>query len=76
MAESSGKPVKEFMDNWTKKTGYPVLDLDQDKDGKIHAHQHRFLSSGDKAEGEEVVWWLSVGFVRYILVHNALAVLC
>jgi len=53
------------MDNWTKKTGYPVLSLEQDKEGKLHGHQHRFLSSGATPD-EEVVWWLSVGFVRYI----------
>jgi len=63
LSESSGKNVKEFMDNWTKKTGYPVLSLEQSPEGKLHAHQHLFLSSGDKAEGEEPVWWLSVGLV-------------
>lgn len=63
LSESSRKDVKDFMDNWIKKTGYPVLSLEQ-KDGNLHARQQRFLASTPE---EQVVWWLSVGFVRYVL---------
>lgn len=33
--EASGKPVKELMDTWTKKTGYPVLTIT----GEHHQHE-------------------------------------
>lgn len=64
LSESSGKDVAEFMDNWTKKTGYPVLHVEPaDEPNKLKISQKRFLLSGDISNEEEVLWWCSVPFV-------------
>jgi len=48
LSESSGKPIKEIMDTWTKQPGYPVID------GSSVTYEHnRFLASGEPLTGEE-----------------------
>ncbi|KAL6056357.1 Aminopeptidase [Balamuthia mandrillaris] len=64
LAESSGLPVKEFMDNWTKAVGYPVLSIEETEKAGVYAtEQQRFLSSGETVEGNSTVWWMNVGFI-------------
>lgn len=53
LSETSGKPVKEMMDCWTKQTGYPVVNIYTDKISAIHkdhqglvCFQWRFLANG------------------------------
>jgi len=60
LAKASGKPVAELMDTWTKKMGYPVLQVErQGKDLKLT--QSRFLSSGiPTKEQDDVVWPIPV----------------
>ena len=64
LSEASGKDVAEFMDNWTKKTGYPVLHVEPTDDAtQLKVTQKRFLLSGEVSKEEEVIWWCSVPFV-------------
>ncbi|KAH7359065.1 aminopeptidase [Plectosphaerella cucumerina] len=56
LSETSGKDVASIMDNWVKKTGYPVVKVQEDGDD-VHLEQHRFLTTGDvKSEDDETVW--------------------
>ena len=36
--KASGKPVRDMMNNWTKQTGFPVLELEKvEADGSLAA---------------------------------------
>jgi aminopeptidase N len=50
LSEASGFNVKEFMDNYTKTTGYPLVSIEPDKENscKFHVKQQRFLADGGK----------------------------
>jgi len=53
----SGKKVKSIMNNWTSKTGYPVLSVTQ-KNKKITINQERFYSSRvSRAQTKEKTLW-------------------
>lgn len=57
LSASSGQPVAEIMDTWTKTVGYPVVRVEQDAKCCLHVHQSRFLSTGDvKPEEDQTVW--------------------
>lgn len=54
-----GKDVREMMESWTLRVGFPVVRVDEVGDGKIKLSQHRFLSTGDvKPDEDETVWWV------------------
>lgn len=56
LSETSGKDVASIMDNWVKKTGYPVVKVREDGDD-VHLEQHRFLTTGDvKPEDDKTLW--------------------
>lgn len=42
LEQTSGKPVKDFMNTWTSQPGYPLLRAHVEKD-KVHLAQERFL---------------------------------
>ena len=61
LSEASGKNVKEFMDPWIRKIGFPVLTVAEEP-GQIGIRQSRFLSTGDvKPEDDNVLWWVPLG---------------
>ncbi|ODV68811.1 hypothetical protein HYPBUDRAFT_105481 [Hyphopichia burtonii NRRL Y-1933] len=64
ISETSGKPIDELMDNWVKKTGYPIINVDLDIDSKtLSVSQSRYLRSGDlQPEENETVWWVPLNF--------------
>ena len=64
LSESSGKNVKQFMDNWIKRPGLPVLTVKQvdENPNQLSISQERFLSSGKKAtEEQNSIWNCSIG---------------
>jgi puromycin-sensitive aminopeptidase len=68
LAEASGKPVERIMDSWTKQTGYPVISLNESREGgsdSFTLQQSRFLSSGtDPAGGgDPSQWWIPIGII-------------
>eukprot|EP01111_Echinosteliopsis_oligospora_P007854 TRINITY_DN2317_c1_g1_i3.p1 TRINITY_DN2317_c1_g1~~TRINITY_DN2317_c1_g1_i3.p1 ORF type:complete len:885 (+),score=286.66 TRINITY_DN2317_c1_g1_i3:86-2656(+) len=58
LAEASGVNVKDFMDSFTKHTGYPVVTVQRDGQ-KVEVSQHRFLQSGEVVT-DDVKWALSL----------------
>eukprot|EP00455_Lapot_gusevi_P056982 TRINITY_DN957_c0_g2_i1.p1 TRINITY_DN957_c0_g2~~TRINITY_DN957_c0_g2_i1.p1 ORF type:complete len:901 (+),score=360.58 TRINITY_DN957_c0_g2_i1:141-2705(+) len=54
LEEESGKPVRHIMDAWTKKTGFPVIEVKEEKDNKVRVTQKRFFASG--LEDDASVW--------------------
>lgn len=61
LAETSGKPVKELMDHWTKQDGYPVLFVREiestNSETTLEVTQTRFLSSGEDPN-IATLWWV------------------
>ena len=47
LEETSGKPVKSFMHDWTTQPGYPILSA-KIADSKLDVSQHRFVISQSK----------------------------
>jgi len=52
LEEVSGKPVVKFMEAWTLKVGYPIIELSGDGNIKIE----RYLAAGPE-EGSETTQW-------------------
>lgn len=61
----SGKPVKEIMDNWTKKPGYPLVSLEQKK-AHVEIRQSRFFSSplSRNATKDTTIWPIPIRISR------------
>ncbi|GAA95801.1 uncharacterized protein L969DRAFT_94837 [Mixia osmundae IAM 14324] len=58
IAESSGLDVAKIMSNWTLKTGFPVINVEETSTG-ITVRQNRFLSTGDPTpEEDETIWYV------------------
>lgn len=56
LSEASGKDVRQVMDIWTKKVGFPVISVKEDGN-KITFTQNRYLSTGDvKKEEDETLY--------------------
>jgi aminopeptidase N len=53
LEKSSGKDVKKMMDSWIKRTGYPIVEIEQ-KGSKLSLTQNRFLLEG--IEKDNNVW--------------------
>jgi aminopeptidase 2 len=63
LSETSGQDVSEFMNLWTKQTGYPVLHAER-QGNTLQITQTRFLSSGDVTEEEKKqLWWNPLGLL-------------
>ncbi|KAJ3387394.1 hypothetical protein HDU92_001972 [Lobulomyces angularis] len=66
---ASGKDVELMMENWTRKMGYPVINVisetydEEKKEMTLHLKQNRFLSSGEEDLSEQTVWWIPLGLV-------------
>jgi puromycin-sensitive aminopeptidase len=74
----SGKKVKQIMNDWTKKAGYPVVDVTENKDG-FTLTQSRFLSSAisRKNFNDPTIWSIPIGVLlntskkpNFILMQN------
>lgn len=56
LSEASGQDVVKVMDIWTKKVGYPIIDVKEDN-GKVTVTQNRYLTSADvKPEEDKVLY--------------------
>ena len=67
LEQSSGKPVREMMEGWTKQVGYPLLTLSEGRqDGKeavvFDVEQRRFLVGGPKAD-DDTLWFVPISFL-------------
>lgn len=62
--ETSGKPVRELMDTWTKQMGFPVISVDEIEPGKYAIEQSRFLAN-EVASGADAdfLWLVPVGAI-------------
>ena len=59
----SKKPIKQMMNNWTKKTGYPLVSLSKTKHSYF-AEQERFLSSriSKKETTDKTIWNIPIAY--------------
>lgn len=53
LAETSGQPVHEMMDTWTKQPGYPLIQVVRHDENSCSLFQQRFLAGGDTLTEEE-----------------------
>jgi aminopeptidase N len=61
LSKASGLDVNDFMDNWIRQIGFPVVTVAEEP-GQIGLKQQRFLLSGDtKPEEDETTWWIPLG---------------
>ncbi|KAI9270229.1 peptidase family M1-domain-containing protein [Helicostylum pulchrum] len=59
LSETAGKNVSEFMNTWTQKTGYPVVNIELNGKNQILITQARYLLTGDLGKGEDdTTWWV------------------
>ncbi|MCL6096142.1 MAG: M1 family metallopeptidase, partial [Patescibacteria group bacterium] len=72
----SDKPVGRIMTNWTRKPGYPLITLKQNKKS-IELSQSRFFSSPLIENNDNVLWLTPVGITgmnykttKYLLLKN------
>lgn len=63
LADASGKPVETVMDVWTKKVGYPVVQVTENASaGTLHIKQNRFLRTADvKPEEDQTLYPVFLG---------------
>ncbi|KAG9292135.1 hypothetical protein G9A89_005279 [Geosiphon pyriformis] len=67
LEEESGVDVGKFMTVWTRKIGYPVLNVTESAPNKLHIRQSRYLSAGDvQPEEDENIWWVPLGIQKSI----------
>ncbi|KAI7900637.1 aminopeptidase [Cokeromyces recurvatus] len=58
LSEEAQVDVSKFMTLWTKRVGYPVLNVKKNDDHSIQITQSRYLSTGDLKEDEDdTAWW-------------------
>ncbi|KZS95403.1 hypothetical protein SISNIDRAFT_438916 [Sistotremastrum niveocremeum HHB9708] len=56
ISEATGRPIQDIMDNWIRKTGYPMITVSESSGG-IHVRQDRFLLHGAADEADnETIW--------------------
>ncbi|KAF9435534.1 hypothetical protein BGZ76_006096 [Entomortierella beljakovae] len=61
LSEESNVDVREFMENWTRTMGFPVLNVTEEP-GFVTVEQHRYLSTNDVTEEEDKrLWWIPMG---------------
>ncbi|KAI9831082.1 MAG: hypothetical protein M1826_003980 [Phylliscum demangeonii] len=61
LSKASGQDITQYMDNWIRKIGFPVLNVGE-APGQILLRQARFLSTGDvAAEEDQTLWWIPLG---------------
>lgn len=64
LSAESGMDVSQFMAQWTKQTGYPVLTITQPSLHQLAIRQSRYLSTGDvQPEDDQHTWWIPLGLV-------------
>ncbi len=56
----SKKPVQAFMHTWVSKEGYPLLTVDQQKDGQVLVKQARYSLQNDR--NDKTLWPVPVQF--------------
>ncbi|KAL1976637.1 hypothetical protein VTN31DRAFT_2919 [Thermomyces dupontii] len=63
LGEASGKPVEKVMDIWTKKVGFPVVQVAENTEaGTLKLKQNRFLRTGDvKPEEDTTIYPVMLG---------------
>lgn len=58
LSETSGHPVAKMMDSWINKSGFPVINVEQEGKNLV-LKQSRFLNGGGvKPEDDQTVWWV------------------
>jgi len=72
LSESSGIDVETLMGSWIKDVGYPVVSINDYKEGNndmtLSLSQKRFISSGDMTPEEEAkyaTWWIPLGITTH-----------
>ncbi|KAG5422099.1 hypothetical protein I9W82_001192 [Candida metapsilosis] len=59
VGEVSGKPIDKLMNTWIKRVGFPLVNVEAEKQQQLILSQSRFLNGGDVAPSEdESVWWV------------------
>lgn len=57
LSETTGKPVAEFMSNWTQKKGYPVVTVKREDDHLV------FTQGTYNMSNEDTVWFVSLNLL-------------
>lgn len=64
LGKASGLDVKEIIDPWIRKIGFPVVKIAEEP-SQIGVEQRRFLSTGDvKPEDDQTTWWIPLGLSK------------
>ncbi|GAA6002057.1 hypothetical protein JCM10207_003055 [Rhodosporidiobolus poonsookiae] len=56
ISEASGRDTESLMKNWLGKTGFPLIEVEETKEG-LKVSQRRFLSTGDATPEEDQTIW-------------------
>lgn len=56
LEEISGKPVMDFMNTWTSRSGYPLLSVTADKDSLVCSQQRFVTNPQSKARKDTTLW--------------------
>ncbi|KAI0792895.1 hypothetical protein C8Q75DRAFT_751852 [Abortiporus biennis] len=63
ISQTTGIDVSKVMDPWVKKMGFPVVTVEETKDG-IKVRQDRFLETGPaEAKDNETIWTIPLGLL-------------
>eukprot|EP00002_Diphylleia_rotans_P015932 TRINITY_DN3086_c0_g1_i4.p1 TRINITY_DN3086_c0_g1~~TRINITY_DN3086_c0_g1_i4.p1 ORF type:complete len:798 (-),score=182.20 TRINITY_DN3086_c0_g1_i4:58-2451(-) len=62
LQEASGKSVQEFMGNWTRSVGFPVVSVEQGEGDELKLTQERFLTTPSSEPVEDQKWWVGMSF--------------
>lgn len=68
----SGKPVKNVMENWTKKAGYPLLKVEEKKEGLLLSQARFFSSPISKKANDKTIWSIPVSVKTSSKINNFL----
>lgn len=58
LEEVSGKPVKKIMDNWTKKAGYPLITVSEQKNALVLSQSRFYSSALSQKHSKDTTEWI------------------
>lgn len=74
LSTKAGTNVSEFMSNWIKAIGFPVVTV-KEEPGQLTLTQSRFLSTGDvRPEEDTTTWWIPLMLTEKSWLKSALRV--
>jgi aminopeptidase N len=62
LEEASNQPIKDMMEGWTRRQGFPYVTVEEKGEGKYQLSQARFFATGPKA-GDDSLWYVPISFL-------------